>query len=55
LKDYLENMLGMCQCHGAYFLDMGGDFRKYGRRLREYVENMLENAYVRETIERISK
>jgi hypothetical protein len=55
LKEYLENMLGMCQCHGACFLDMGGKVRRYGRQLREYLENMLGDAWVRETIERISR
>ena len=27
LRQYLENILEMCQCHGACFLDVGGKFR----------------------------
>ena len=42
LREYLENVWGMCQCRGACFFDVGGTFRGYGRQLREYVVNMGE-------------
>jgi hypothetical protein len=37
LREYLENVWGMCQCRGACFIDVGGSM-----------------SWLRETLERIS-
>ena len=42
LREYLENVWGMCQRRGACFFDVGGTLRGYGRQLIEYVVNLGE-------------
>jgi hypothetical protein len=42
VREYVVDMLEMCQCHCGFFFDVGGKFRGYGRQLREYIVNMVE-------------
>jgi uncharacterized protein (DUF1330 family) len=42
LREYHKNILEMCHCHGACFLDVGGKISGCGRQLSYYLEHMLE-------------
>jgi hypothetical protein len=70
LREYLENIKEMCQCHGACFLDVGGSIpwvRETIERISRDMEEMckfhracfldvgLENSWIRETIKKISR